>query len=73
MVVVNILHYFSKHFMRAIFIEDTNSLAQIFHWEDLNECLEFGSIDLNSKNIKQCLPCNLRIPIIDYFSSCSKE
>ena len=29
MVVVYILHYFSKHFMRAIFIEETNSLAQI--------------------------------------------
>ena len=24
-----ILHYFSKHFTRAIFIEETNSLAQI--------------------------------------------
>ena len=29
-VVVYILHYFSKHFTRAIFIEETNSLAQIF-------------------------------------------
>ena len=29
MVVVYILHYFSKHFTRAIFIEETNSLAQI--------------------------------------------
>ena len=29
MVVVNILHYFSKHFTRAIFVEETNSLAQI--------------------------------------------
>ena len=28
-VVVYILHYFSKHFTRAIFIEETNSLAQI--------------------------------------------
>ena len=26
---VYILHYFSKHYMRAIFIEETNSLAQI--------------------------------------------
>ena len=29
MVVVYILHYFSKHFTRAIFVEETNSLAQI--------------------------------------------
>ena len=29
MVVVYILHYFSKHFTRAIFIEETKSLAQI--------------------------------------------
>ena len=29
MVVVYILHYFSKHFMRAISIEETNSLAQL--------------------------------------------
>ena len=29
MVVVYILHFFSKHFARAIFIEETNSLAQI--------------------------------------------
>ena len=29
MVVVYILHYFSKHFTRAMFIEETNSLAQI--------------------------------------------
>ena len=29
MVVVYILHYFSKHFTDAIFIEETNSLAQI--------------------------------------------
>ena len=29
MVVVYILHYFSKHFTKAIFIEETNSLAQI--------------------------------------------
>ena len=29
MVVVCILHYYSKHFTRAIFIEETNSLAQI--------------------------------------------
>ena len=29
MVVVYILHYFSKHFTRAIFIEETNSLAPI--------------------------------------------
>ena len=29
MVVVYILHYFSKHFMRAIFNEETNSLAHI--------------------------------------------
>ena len=29
MVVVYILHYFSKHFTRAIFIEETNSLAHI--------------------------------------------
>ena len=29
MVVVYILHYFSKHFTRAIFIEETNGLAQI--------------------------------------------
>ena len=28
-VVVYILHYFSKHFKRAIFIKETNSLAQI--------------------------------------------
>ena len=26
---VYILHYFSKHFTRAIFVEETNSLAQI--------------------------------------------
>ena len=29
MVVVYIQRYFSKHFTRAIFIEETNSLAQI--------------------------------------------
>ena len=29
MVVVYILHYFSTHFTRAIFVEETNSLAQI--------------------------------------------
>ena len=29
MVVVYILHYFSKRFTRAIFVEETNSLAQI--------------------------------------------
>ena len=29
MVVVYILHYFSKHFTRAIFIEETNSLAHL--------------------------------------------
>ena len=29
MVVVYILHYFSKYFTRAIFVEETNSLAQI--------------------------------------------
>ena len=29
MVVVYILHYFNKHFTRAIFVEETNSLAQI--------------------------------------------
>ena len=29
MVVVYILHYFSKHFTRVIFIEETNSLAHI--------------------------------------------
>ena len=29
MVVVYILHYFSKHFTSAIFIEETNGLAQI--------------------------------------------
>ena len=29
MVVVYILHYFSKHFTRAIFIEEINRLAQI--------------------------------------------
>ena len=29
MVVVYILYYFSKHFTRAIFIEETNSLSQI--------------------------------------------
>ena len=29
MVVVYILHYFTKHFTRAIFVEETNSLAQI--------------------------------------------
>ena len=29
MVVVYILHYFSKHFTKAIFIEETKSLAQI--------------------------------------------
>ena len=26
---VYILHYFSKHFTRAIFVEETNSLAQM--------------------------------------------
>ena len=29
MVVVYILHYFSKHFTRAIFVEEANNLAQI--------------------------------------------
>ena len=29
MVVVHILHYFSKYFTRAIFVEETNSIAQI--------------------------------------------
>ena len=29
MVVVYILHYFSKHFTRAIFVEETHSFAQI--------------------------------------------
>ena len=29
MVVVYILHYFSKHFTRVIFVEETNSSAQI--------------------------------------------
>ena len=29
MVVVYILHYLSNHFTRAIFVEETNSLAQI--------------------------------------------
>ena len=27
--VYTVLHYYSKHFTRAIFIEETNSLAQI--------------------------------------------
>ena len=31
MVVVYILHYFSKHFTRAIFVEETHSLAQILY------------------------------------------
>ena len=39
MVAVYILHYFSKHFRRAIFIEETNSLAHILRTCKHEKCI----------------------------------
>ena len=43
---------YKKACLYSIFLTNDQiltKLTQIIHWEDLNECLEFGSIDLNSK------------------------
>ena len=43
--------YIKRACLYSIFLTNDQiftKLTQITHWEDLNECLEFGEIDLNS-------------------------